>query len=213
MLSLISYLPNLEPDQVMSNLQASVPEPIYELISGTVYAILSQREGGILGFGLLASLWSGSKRKVSVSPSGAAIRVWRLAAREVPVAFSTMVRMLSLLRMPRPEPIGAASGIEARVALQTSGGTFHLLDLTPEPDPNDPDLRRFQTDREGLQRELFERLKGAIEDDIDVQLTFPRQHITGFSLEYMFRSPVSTVFRLEASYTPNAHFAGMSVPS
>jgi hypothetical protein len=55
--------------------------------------------------------------------------------------------------------------------------------------------------------------KGAINDDIDVQLAFPRQHITGFSLEYMFQSPVSTIFRLEASYTPNAHFAGASVPS
>ena len=55
--------------------------------------------------------------------------------------------------------------------------------------------------------------KGAINDDIDVQLTFPRQHITGFSLEYMFKEPVSTIFRLEASYTPNAHFAGASVPT
>lgn len=59
-LSLIGYLPNLEPDQVMESLQAAAPEPIYELIAGTVYAILSEREGGILGFGLLASLWSGS---------------------------------------------------------------------------------------------------------------------------------------------------------
>ena len=55
--------------------------------------------------------------------------------------------------------------------------------------------------------------KGAIENDIDVQLAFPRQHITGFSLEYMFQSPVSTVFRLEAAYTPNAHYSGASVPS
>jgi len=55
--------------------------------------------------------------------------------------------------------------------------------------------------------------KGALDEDIDVQLAFPRQHITGFSLEYMFQAPVSTVFRLEASYTPNAHFAGASVPS
>ena len=56
----------------------------------------------------------------------------------------------------------------------------------------------------------YNEAKGAIEDDIDVQLAFPRQHITGFSLEYMFKSPVSTIFRLEASYTPNAHFAGAS---
>ena len=59
----------------------------------------------------------------------------------------------------------------------------------------------------------WDKTQGAIEEDIDVQLTFPRQHITGFSLEYMFQSPVSTIFRLEASYTPNAHFSGASVPS
>ena len=59
-LSLIGYLPNLAPVEVMENLEQAVPEPVYELISGTVYAILSQREGGILGFGLLAALWSGS---------------------------------------------------------------------------------------------------------------------------------------------------------
>ncbi|MFH1531742.1 MAG: DUF1302 family protein [Pseudomonadota bacterium] len=59
----------------------------------------------------------------------------------------------------------------------------------------------------------WDEAKGAINNDIDVQLAFPRQHIAGFSLEYMFQSPVSTVFRLEASYTPNEHFSGASVPS
>jgi hypothetical protein len=40
-----------------------------------------------------------------------------------------------------------------------SGGTFHLLDLAPEPDPADPDLVRYTSDREGLKRDLFERIK------------------------------------------------------
>jgi len=31
-----------------------------------------------------------------------------------------------------------------------SGGTFYLLDLVPEPDPNSPDLKRFVSDKEGL---------------------------------------------------------------
>jgi acyl transferase domain-containing protein len=40
-----------------------------------------------------------------------------------------------------------------------SGGTFYLLDLVPEPDPNNPDLKRFVVDREGLKRELFARIQ------------------------------------------------------
>lgn len=59
-LSLIGYLPELEPNEVMDSLRESVPEPVFDLISNTVYKILSEREGRILGFGLLAALWSGS---------------------------------------------------------------------------------------------------------------------------------------------------------
>jgi len=55
--------------------------------------------------------------------------------------------------------------------------------------------------------------KGALENDIEVILTFPRQHLVGFSLEYLLPNPVSTVVRLEASYVPNNWFAGASVPS
>jgi NAD(P)-dependent dehydrogenase (short-subunit alcohol dehydrogenase family)/acyl carrier protein len=57
---------------------------------------------------------------------------------------------------------GAAGSIVSAIIAdmaEASGGTFHLLDLTPEPDPNDEDLKRFSSDRDGLQRELFERLK------------------------------------------------------
>jgi NAD(P)-dependent dehydrogenase (short-subunit alcohol dehydrogenase family)/acyl carrier protein len=57
---------------------------------------------------------------------------------------------------------GAAGSIVSAIVddlAKASGGTFHLLDLTPEPDASDPDLQRFATDRDGLQRELFERLK------------------------------------------------------
>ena len=57
---------------------------------------------------------------------------------------------------------GAAGSIVSAIVedlAKASAGTFHLLDLTPEPDPDDPDLQRFASDRDGLQRELFERLK------------------------------------------------------
>ena len=34
-----------------------------------------------------------------------------------------------------------------------------MLDLVPEPDPNDPDLKRFLNDKEGLKRDLFARIQ------------------------------------------------------
>jgi acyl transferase domain-containing protein/acyl carrier protein len=57
---------------------------------------------------------------------------------------------------------GAAGSIVSAITTDlaaASGGTFHLLDLLPEPDRNDPDLARFATDRDGLKKEIFERLK------------------------------------------------------
>ena len=75
------------------------------------------------------------------------------------------------LSTERPLPIGkdtvfaitgAAGSIVSAIVddlAKASGGTFHLLDLTPEPNPSDPDLQRFASDREGLQHELYERLK------------------------------------------------------
>ena len=60
LLSLLSYLPVLQPAQVLENLSEALPAQAYEMVAGTVEAILSGREGGILGFGLLAALWSGS---------------------------------------------------------------------------------------------------------------------------------------------------------
>jgi hypothetical protein len=40
-----------------------------------------------------------------------------------------------------------------------SGGTFYLLDLVPEPDPANPDLKRFVTDKDSLKRDLFARIQ------------------------------------------------------
>ncbi|MDH3687673.1 MAG: SDR family NAD(P)-dependent oxidoreductase, partial [Myxococcales bacterium] len=57
---------------------------------------------------------------------------------------------------------GAAGGIVSAITadLARAGvGTFHLLDLTPAPDPADEDVSRFGNDRDGLQRAIFERLK------------------------------------------------------
>ena len=53
------------------------------------------------------------------------------------------------------------SAITADLARSAGGGTFHLLDLVPRPDAQDPDVARFATDRDGLKRELADRLRAA----------------------------------------------------
>ncbi|HEY3449175.1 MAG TPA: SDR family NAD(P)-dependent oxidoreductase [Myxococcales bacterium] len=56
---------------------------------------------------------------------------------------------------------GAAGGITSvivRDLAAASRGTFWLLDLAPLPDASNPDLARL-SDRDGLRRDLFERLK------------------------------------------------------
>jgi NAD(P)-dependent dehydrogenase (short-subunit alcohol dehydrogenase family) len=57
---------------------------------------------------------------------------------------------------------GAAGSIVSAITTDlaaASGGTFYLLDLVPEPDPNNPDLQRFLNDKEGLKRDLFARIQ------------------------------------------------------
>jgi NAD(P)-dependent dehydrogenase (short-subunit alcohol dehydrogenase family) len=66
----------------------------------------------------------------------------------------------------RPDDVflitGAAGSIVSAIAADlaaASHGTFHLLDLVPAPDPADPDLARFAADRDGLKRDLADRLR------------------------------------------------------
>ena len=57
---------------------------------------------------------------------------------------------------------GAAGSIVSAITADlaaASGGTFHLLDVVPEPDPANADLRRFVSDKDGLKRDLFARLQ------------------------------------------------------
>ena len=57
---------------------------------------------------------------------------------------------------------GAAGSIVSAITADlaaASGGTFYLLDVVPEPDPNNPDLKRFASDKDGLKRELFARIQ------------------------------------------------------
>ena len=57
---------------------------------------------------------------------------------------------------------GAAGSIVSAITADlatASGGTFYLLDLVPEPDPGNPDLKLFATDKDGLKRDLFARIQ------------------------------------------------------
>jgi NADP-dependent 3-hydroxy acid dehydrogenase YdfG len=50
------------------------------------------------------------------------------------------------------------SAILADLAHAAGGGTFHLLDLIAEPDPGDPDIALFVSDRDGLKRKVASRI-------------------------------------------------------
>ena len=57
---------------------------------------------------------------------------------------------------------GAAGSIVSAITADlaaASGGTFYLLDVVPTPDPNNPDLARFTSDKDGLKRDLFARIQ------------------------------------------------------
>ncbi|MGE5206027.1 MAG: SDR family NAD(P)-dependent oxidoreductase, partial [Chlamydiota bacterium] len=57
---------------------------------------------------------------------------------------------------------GAAGSIVSAITADlaaASGGTFYLLDVVPEPDPENPDLKRFTGDKDGLKRELYTRIQ------------------------------------------------------
>ncbi|HXY66896.1 MAG TPA: SDR family NAD(P)-dependent oxidoreductase, partial [Mycobacterium sp.] len=65
-----------------------------------------------------------------------------------------------------PDPVfvitGAAGSIVSAITADLAAawpGTFHLLDLSPEPDPADADLRRYAEDREGFKTELAARMR------------------------------------------------------
>jgi len=58
---------------------------------------------------------------------------------------------------------GAAGGITSAIVADlaaASGGTFHLLDLVPEPDRDDPRIALLRRDRELLKRHFIEEAKG-----------------------------------------------------
>ena len=89
-------------------------------------------------------------------------RRWTVALQEDPLGTTTAGIELG------PDTVfavtGAAGSIVAAITAdlaRASQGTFHLLDLVPEPDPADADIGAFASDKENLKRTIFERLKAA----------------------------------------------------
>jgi acyl transferase domain-containing protein/NAD(P)-dependent dehydrogenase (short-subunit alcohol dehydrogenase family)/acyl carrier protein len=57
---------------------------------------------------------------------------------------------------------GAAGSIVSAITADlavASAGTFYLLDLVSKPDPANPDLQKFVSDKDGLKRDLFARIQ------------------------------------------------------
>jgi NADP-dependent 3-hydroxy acid dehydrogenase YdfG len=86
-------------------------------------------------------------------------RRWAVGLREVP--FGDGTGGIALGKQTVFAVTGAAGAIVSAIVAdlaRASGGIFHLLDLTPEPDPGDGDLIAFATDRDGLKAAIAERL-------------------------------------------------------
>ena len=74
-------------------------------------------------------------------------RRWTVGLREVP--FGDGSGGMTLGRQTVFAVTGAAGAIVSAIVAdlaKASGGTFHLIDLAPEPDPADPDLIQFAAD-------------------------------------------------------------------
>jgi NAD(P)-dependent dehydrogenase (short-subunit alcohol dehydrogenase family) len=86
-------------------------------------------------------------------------RRWAVGLREEP--FGDGTGGMALDKQTVFAVTGAAGGIVSAIVAdlaKASGGVFHLLDLTPEPDPGDENLIAFATDRDGLKAAIAERL-------------------------------------------------------
>ncbi|MBP3949874.1 YihY/virulence factor BrkB family protein [Bacillus suaedae] len=59
MLALIPYF-NLDVDMIYSFINDYVPENLAELLSTTILEVINEPQGGLLSFGILATLWSAS---------------------------------------------------------------------------------------------------------------------------------------------------------
>ncbi len=88
-------------------------------------------------------------------------RRWTVGLREIPFGDGGGMNLGGQTVFAVTGAAGAiVSAIIADLA-KASGGVFHLLDLTPEPDPADPDLIQYATDPDGLKKTIAGRLSAA----------------------------------------------------
>jgi NAD(P)-dependent dehydrogenase (short-subunit alcohol dehydrogenase family) len=86
-------------------------------------------------------------------------RRWTVGLREVP--FGDGSGGMTLGSETVFAVTGAAGAIVSAIVAdlaKVSGGTFHLIDVTTEPDPADPDLIQFAADRDGFKKTIAARL-------------------------------------------------------
>ncbi len=89
-------------------------------------------------------------------------RRWAVGLREIP--FGDGTGGLTMDSQTVFVITGAAGSIVSAITADlaaASGGVFHLLDLTPEPDPADQDLVAFTTDLDAFRATISDRLKAA----------------------------------------------------
>jgi hypothetical protein len=85
---------------------------------------------------------------------------WTVALTEAPAPRQPAARLTSDSTFVITGAAGSiVSAITADLARAAGGGTFHLLDLIPPPDPDDPELSRFTVDRDGLKLEIAARMR------------------------------------------------------
>jgi len=103
---------------------------------------------------------------------------------------------------------GAAGSIVSAITTDlatASGGVFYLMDVVPEPDPNNPDIKKFATARDELKRELFDRIsakgKRATPAAIEKELAgLERAHAAASAIEAV-RAAGGTAYYLQVNLT------------
>ncbi len=86
---------------------------------------------------------------------------WTVGLEERPAGRSSLKLSSETVFLVTGAAGSIVSAIVADLAAACGGGVFHLLDLTPEPDPADPDVARFAADRDALKADLAGRMRAA----------------------------------------------------
>jgi len=106
---------------------------------------------------------------------------------------------------------GAAGSIVSAITADlaaVSRGTFHLIDLTPEPALDDPDLERFVVDHDGLKTDLARRITEsgtkATPAAVERELARLERSRAAFDAMQAVRSAGGTVYWYQADLTDPA---------